>query len=148
MRGPRRWLPSCRLLADLIERVSPIAGVWPDLARPAAQLDRLCPRSADQHVRTIDLVEGAVTRPLVCDLPFLAADAHGEGFALGAGDGLHARHLQKIGDVLGVVDLIEEIFLVRLHVHARDEEICRVDRHAMLLSTCTAGAPSGRAPRA
>src|SRR5712691_276201 len=147
MRGPRRWLPSCRLLADLIECVPPIAGVWPDLAGPAAQLDRLCPRSADQHVRPLDLVEGAVTRPLVRDLLFLAADAHGEGFAFGAGDGLHAGHLEQIGYVLGVVDLIEESLLVRIHVHARDEEVFRVDRHAILLSAGTAGEPSGRVPR-
>src|SRR5690348_2408408 len=97
-------LQGSHALADLIERVLPIAGVGPDLARPATQFDCLCPRSAHQHVRSIDLVEGAVPWPLVRDLVFLAADAHGEGFPLEAGDGLHAGYLEQIGDVLSVVD--------------------------------------------
>src|SRR4030095_7657415 len=127
---------SCRSLADLIERVLPIAGVGPDLAPPAAQFDGLGPRRADQHVRPLDLVEGAIPRPRVYDLLLGAADAHGEGFALDAGDGVYARHLEQIGDVLGVVDLIEESLFVRSYVHACDEEIFRGDRHTLLLSTC------------
>src|SRR5262245_59033382 len=126
---------SCRSLADLIECVLPITGIGPDLARPAAQFDGLGPRWADQHVRPLDLVEGAIPRPRVCYLLLGAADAHGKGFTLDAGDGVYARHLEQIGDVLGVVDLIEESLLVRIHVHACDEEIFRGDRHTRLLST-------------
>src|SRR4029453_7874567 len=126
----------CRSLADLIECVLPIAGVGPDLTRPAAQFDGLGPRRTDQHVWPLDLVEGAIPRPRVYDLLLGAADAYCEGFALDAGDGVYARHLEQIGDVLGVVDLIEESLLVRIHVHACDEEIFRGDRHTLLLSTC------------
>src|SRR5207249_1296703 len=81
------------------------------------------------------------------DLLLLAANAHGKGFALGAGDGLHTGHLEQIRYVLGVVDLIEEILLVRIHVHARDEEVFRVNGHEFLLFACTAGEPPGLAPR-
>ena len=121
-------------LADLIERVPPIAGVGPDLAGPAPQFNRLGPRRADEHVWPLDLVEGAIPWPRVRDLLRCAADAHGEGFALDAGDGVDAGHLEQIGDVLGVIDLIEEFLLIWIHVHARDEEIFRDDRHALLLS--------------
>src|SRR5262245_28414114 len=46
---------------------------------------------------------------------------------------MDARHREQIGDMLGVVDFIEEILLVRIHIHACDEEIFGSDRHALLL---------------
>src|SRR5262245_46072110 len=55
-------------LADLKERVLPIAGIGPDLARPAAQFDGMGPCRADQHVRPVDLVEGAIPRSRMRDL--------------------------------------------------------------------------------
>src|SRR5262249_46846471 len=107
-------------------------------ARPAALLDRLGPCCTDQHVRPINLVEGTVPRPRVRDLLHYAADAHGEGFALDAGDSVYAGHREQIGDVFGVVDLIEELLLVRIHIHTRNEEGFRGDGHAFLLSVYTA----------
>jgi hypothetical protein len=68
------------------------------------------------------------------DLLLCPANAHGEGFTLDAGDGVDAWHLQKIGDMLGIVNLIEEILFVRIHVHTRDKEVFGVDRHLLLLS--------------
>src|SRR5215510_11521565 len=133
----RTWLYGGRLLAALREGMPPIAGGGSDLARPAAQFDRLGPLRADQHVRAIDLVEGAGPRPLMRDLLLRAADAHRQGFALHAGDDPHPRDLEQIGDVLGVVDLIEERCLVCIHVHTRDKEGLRGDRHAILLCITT-----------
>jgi hypothetical protein len=94
-----------------------MAGGGADLARPAAQGDRLGPRRADQPVWSIDLVEGAVPRPRMRDLLRRAADAHRQGFPRPAGDGPHPRALAQIGDVLGVVARIAERFLVGIHVH-------------------------------
>src|SRR5712691_11858600 len=106
-RGVRRVLYGCRSLADLIERVLPIASVGPDLAGPAAQFDCLGPCRADQHVRPLDLVAGAVSWPCVRDLLLDTADAHGEGFALDASDGVDAGDCKQIGNMLGVIDFIE-----------------------------------------
>ena len=111
----------------------PLAGVGSDLAQPVAQCDRLGPLRAAQHVRSIDLVEGAVPRSLMRDLVLRAADAHRKGGVLHAGDGPHPRDLEQSGAVLGVVDLIEERFLVCIHVHTRDKEVLRGDRQAILL---------------
>src|SRR5438034_11408847 len=81
-----------RPLANLKERVLPIAGVGPDLAGPAAQFDGLGPCRADQYVRSLDLIDGAIPWPRVHDLLLRAADAHGEGFALDTGDSVYAGH--------------------------------------------------------
>ena len=71
----------------------------------------------------------AVTRALVDDRPRAASDAKFEGLAFDARGIMNPRNLQKIWYVLGVVDLVEESFLVRVYVHACDEDIFRVDGH-------------------
>src|SRR5262245_14558304 len=86
---------SCRSLADLIERVLPIAGVRPDLALPATQFDGLGPRLADQHVQSLELVETAIPRPRIYDLLRRTDDAHDEGLTLDADDSVNARHTEQ-----------------------------------------------------
>jgi hypothetical protein len=70
-----------------------------------------------------------MARAVLCDPLFFAADAHDERLTLHAHDGVHPRHLQKIGHVLNVVDLIKERLLFRVHIHAGDEKIFGLDRH-------------------
>jgi hypothetical protein len=36
---------------------------------------------------------------------------------------MHARHFQEVGDVLGIVDFVEQRFLVGIDIHAGDEQI-------------------------
>src|SRR6516165_6367524 len=120
-------------LDHLVERMPAIARVRAHLPGPAAGLPRLCPFRADQHMWTIDLIDGAVTRALVGDAFRLAADAHLEGLSLAALGGMHAWNLEQVRNVLGVVDLVEKLFLVRVHVHACDEDVFRADGHVQLL---------------
>src|SRR5215831_18367777 len=86
----------------------PIVRERPHLARPAAVFDRLGPRRADKDVGAVDLVNRAVAWAVMRDLLLSAADAHGEGLSCHPRHRAYARHLEKIGDVLGVVDLVEE----------------------------------------
>lgn len=86
----------------------PIAGVRTYLAGPAADFGSLRPFAAYQNVRTVDFIEGAIPRAVLRDALFFAADIQNERFTLHARRSMHARHLQEIGYVLGVVDLVEE----------------------------------------
>jgi hypothetical protein len=99
------------------------------VAWPATGLPRLCPFGTDKDVRTIYFIYGTVTRAFVDDSLRAAADLQHEGLSFDARSGVHPRHFEKIWYVLSVVDLIEESFLVRIHVHACYEEIFRVDGH-------------------
>ena len=110
-------------LAQPVERVPPITGEWPDLGSPTPRFDSLRPFAAHQHLRIVDLVDGAIARPVVRDALFLAADADREGLSLKARDGMDARDLQEVRHVLGVVDLVEERIFVRIDIHAGDEHI-------------------------
>ena len=51
------------------------------------------------------------------DRPFFATNAHDERLALHARDGVHARHLQEIGHVFGVLDLVKERLLIGFYIH-------------------------------
>src|SRR5262245_49877585 len=101
----------------------------PHLARPAAVLDRLGPRRADKDVGAVDLVNRAVAWAVMRDLLLGAADAHGEGLSCHPRHRAYARHLEKVGDVLGVVDLVEERLFVGIDIHGHYEEILGADRH-------------------
>ena len=70
-----------------------------------------------------------LTRAIVDDSLRAAADLQREGLSFDARSGVHPGHFEKIWHVLSVVDLIEESFLVWIHVHACYEEIFRVDGH-------------------
>src|SRR5262249_32233866 len=127
--GPIRL--SCAL-EDLVDGVPAIARIRAYFARPAASLPRFGPFRADKHLRSIDFIHGAVTRALMSNAPRTACDAQCEGFALHARGGMHARNLEQIRHVLGVVDLVEQIFLLRIDVHAGNEDVFRLDGHARL----------------
>ena len=77
----------------------PIARVWSHEGGPPAGFHRLRPLWTYEHLGTIDLVQSAVTRPLVRDPFLVAADAHGERLALDAGHGAHAGNFQQIRNV-------------------------------------------------
>src|SRR5580693_1645807 len=116
-------------LAQLVERVPPVAGVGAHLAGPAPSFGGLRPFAADQHMGPVDLVERRIARTILRDPLLLPADVEDERLTRHAGRGMDARHLQKIGYVLAVVDLVEQRLLVGVDVHADDEQIFRRDRH-------------------
>src|SRR5262249_205402 len=116
-------------LKDLVEGVRSIASIWTHLAWPATGLPRLFPLGTDKGVRTIYFIYGTVTGALVDDSLRAAADLQREGLSFDARSGVHPGQFEKIWHVLSVVDLIEESFLIRIHVHACYEEIFRVDGH-------------------
>src|SRR5262249_56157219 len=88
-----------------------------------------CAVRTEKDVGTIYFINGAVTAALVDDSPRAAADAQCEGLSLYARGGVHPGHFEKIWHVLSIVDLIEEGFLVRSHVHTYYEAIFRVAGH-------------------
>src|SRR3984893_7351169 len=97
--GGRLHEASCRnrpdrevRLAELLERMPPVAGERPHLTWPVPGFAGLRPFAAHQDTRAIDLIESAVARAHPFDPPFLAADADDERLCLDAGDGMHARH--------------------------------------------------------
>src|SRR5262245_43463088 len=112
-----------------VHRVPPVAGEGPNLRRPAAGFDRLGPLRARKHMRAVDLVDRGMARTLVRNFLFFAADAHRERLALKPGDRMHARHFEEIGHVLGIVDFVEQSFLVGIDIHAGDEQVSGFDRH-------------------
>ena len=83
-----------QVLKNLVQGVPPIACVGAHLSWPAAGLPRLCPFGTDKDVRTIDLIDGAVTRPLVWDVRLTAANAQGEGLSLDACGGMYSRNVE------------------------------------------------------
>src|SRR5215831_6149583 len=87
-------LADLQVLKDLVQGVPPIACVGAHLSWPAAGLPRLCPFGTDKDVRTIDLIDGAVTRPLVWDVPLTATNAQGEGLSLDACGGMYSRNVE------------------------------------------------------
>jgi hypothetical protein len=89
------------------------------MAWPATGLPRLRPFGTDKDVRTIYFIYGTVTRAIVDDSLRAAADLQREGLSFDARSGVHPGHFEKIWHVLSVADLIEESFLVRIHVLLR-----------------------------
>ena len=55
----------------------------------------------------------------------------GERRALHAGSRAHARHPLQKGQVLGVINLIEERFLGWIDIHADDENVTRGERNGL-----------------
>src|SRR5262249_45463501 len=106
-----------------------IASVWTHLAWPATGLSGLRPVCADKDMWTVNFIDYTVSRAFVDDSPCAASDAQFEGLPFDARGSMHPRNLQKIWYVLSVVDLVEESFLVRVHVHARYKDIFGVDGH-------------------
>src|SRR5256885_17221157 len=111
-----------------------VARKRPHLFGPAPELHGLRPGGAGQHLGTFELVIRAVARlALGNDGLLLAADEHGERDAHRTSNREHARHLEKLGYVLSVVDLVEQRLLRRIDVHACDDTELRFSCHASLL---------------
>jgi hypothetical protein len=119
-------------LTYLVERMPPVACEWSHLGGPASRFDSFSPFTTHQDVRTIDFVDCGMARTIMRDHSFFAADAYDERLTLHARDGVHARYLQEIGDVFGVVYLVKERLLIGVHIHGGDEYIFGFERHLIL----------------
>src|SRR5262245_17484600 len=94
------------------------------LARPAPRLAGLHPLRAHEHVRPIDLINGAIGRPPGANQLFFAPDVELDGWlGLDAPRPMHAWYLPQIGNVLLIIDLIEEVFFVGIDVHAHHKHV-------------------------
>src|SRR5579864_936782 len=101
----------------------------PYLRRPAALFDRVRPFRADKDVRTVNLVYRAITRAVMRYLLLGAADAHDKGLSSHPGHRAHTGYLEKIGNMLSIVDLIEQCLSVSIDIHVHHKEVIRMDRH-------------------
>src|SRR5436305_9458457 len=103
--------------------MAPVARKWPHLPGPAPAFDRFRPGGADQYIRAPKLVEGVIARRVGLDPAHLSAHRHRQLDALVARDRQHAGHAAEAGYVLAVVDLVEELLLRRIDVHAGQEQV-------------------------
>jgi hypothetical protein len=95
---------------------------------------RLRPRVGHEHLGALQLVDRAELRlALGHDRLALATDHHRERRQAQPRHRDHAGHLEQQRDVLPVVDLVEERFLVGRDVHGGGEEIPGLDGHGSLL---------------
>src|SRR3954462_7035235 len=125
-------------LQNLAQHVATVERKRPHLSGPAPELHGLRPSAAGKHLGAFQLVIRAVARlALGNDGLLLAADEHGERDAHRTSYREHARHLQQLGYVLRVVDLVEERLLRRIDVHAGDENELRFSCHVSLLDHAT-----------
>src|SRR5258708_26377309 len=119
-------------LAHLVKCVPGVARRAPQLAWRAGFLDRLRPPRADEDMGPVYLVDRAVAWAVMRALLLGAADAHGEVLSRHPRHGAHAGHLEKIGDVLGIVDLVEARLFVGVYIDVHHKEVLVVDRHEHL----------------
>jgi hypothetical protein len=94
-------------LAHLVNCVASVVREGPYLGWPAALFDRVCPVWADKDVRTINLVYRAVTGAVMRYFLLDTADAHGKGLSRHPCHSMYTGYFEKIGNMLGIVDLIE-----------------------------------------
>jgi hypothetical protein len=86
-----------------------------------------------------------------------AADAQGEGLSCHPRHTAHTGDFQKIGDMLGIVDLVEERLFVGIDIHVHDEEVPYLELIAIdylsrsfcpgartIVSTCGATSQNGQ----
>src|SRR6516162_6683891 len=95
----------------------------PYVRRPAALFDRVRPFLADKDVRTVNLVYRAVMRAVMRYLLLGAADAHGKGLSSHPCHCAHTGYLEKIGNMLSIVDLIEERLFVSIDIHVHHKKV-------------------------
>jgi hypothetical protein len=105
-------------LKDRVQRVPAIASVGTHLAWPATCLSRLRPIQAGKDVWTVNFIHGTVRRASVDDSPRAVSDDQIQGVPLMRVAACMPGTLKDLENVLSVVDLVEESFLVRIHVHA------------------------------
>src|SRR6185369_9459009 len=124
------FILSARYLA---QGMAAVLCIRPHLPGPAADLDRLRARTAGEHFGALQLVDrtefGLVLEDDALDL---AADGQLERLQREAVHREAARHLQQLWHVLGVVDLVEQRFLVGINVHRRGEQELRLRMHGDL----------------
>src|SRR5262249_53126684 len=101
-----------------VEDMPPILGVLAYLAGPAPLLDGARPRVRHQDLGALDLVERPIAGLVLDDdALLLTADRQRELLRLEARHRDHAGHLEEVGHVLGVVDLVEERLLGGVDIH-------------------------------
>src|SRR5579864_882549 len=121
--GPRSHNPCAAVLAHLVNCMLSVVREGPYLGRPAALFDRVRPFLADKDVRTVNLVYRAITRAVMRYLLLGAADAHGKGLSRHPCHPAHTGYLEKIGNMLSIVDLIEECLFVSIDIHVHHKEV-------------------------
>src|SRR6516225_3940554 len=95
----------------------------PYLGRPAALFDCVRPFLADKDVRTVNLVYRAIMRAVMRYLLLGAADAHCKGLPCHPCHCAYTGHLEKVGNMLSIVDLIEERLFVSIDIHVHHKEV-------------------------
>jgi hypothetical protein len=111
------------VLAHLVKCMLSVVREGPNLGRPTALFDCLGPFRADKNVRAINLVHCAIARALMCYLLLNAADAQGKGLSRHSRHSAHTGNLEKIGDMFGIVDLVEERLFVSINIHVHHKEV-------------------------
>jgi hypothetical protein len=99
---------SAPLLHDLVQGMLPVTRIRPHLRRPATGVDRLRPCRAGEHFRVLELHDAGIAG-LAPGIDGLRLAAH--------------REAQRV--------LVEEGFLVRVHVHRGGEDPFAGDRHVV-----------------
>src|SRR5262245_18438444 len=95
----------------------------PDLGRPAAPFDCVGPFRADTTVRAINLVSRAIARAVMRYLLLGDPDAHGKGLSCHPRHRTYTGDRKKIGDMLRFVDLVKELLVVGINIHAHQKEV-------------------------
>ena len=95
----------------------------PYLGRPTALFDCVGPSRADKNVRAINLVYRAIAGAVMRYLLLGATDAHGKGLSCHSRHSAHTGYLEKIGDMLGILDLVEERLFIRISIDAHHKEV-------------------------
>ena len=95
----------------------------PYLGRPTALFDCVGPSRADKNVRAINLVYRAIAGGRHALHSSRCAEAHGKGLSCHSRHSAHTGYLEKIGDMLGILDLVEERLFIRISIDAHHKEV-------------------------
>jgi hypothetical protein len=110
-------------LAHLVKCMPSVVREGPYMGRPAALFDRVRPFLADKDMRTVNLVYRAITRAVMRYVLLGAADAHGKGLSRHPCHSAYTGYFEKIGNMLSIVDLIEERLFVGIDIHVHHKEV-------------------------
>src|SRR6516165_1288315 len=110
-------------LAHLVKRMPSVVREGPYLGRPASHFDRVRPFLADKDVRTVNLVYRTITRAVMRYFLLGAANAHGKGLSRHQCHSAYTGYLEKIGNMLSIVDLVEERLFISIDIHVHHKEV-------------------------
>ena len=84
----------------------------------------------------MDLVYRGIAWAVMGDLLLGAADAYGKGLSCHPRHRAYTGYLEKIGDVLGIIDLVEEHLLVGIDIHAHHKRYLELIGMSCLARPC------------